>query len=121
MNKKKLLLLFLMTFIIPIAHSLTSYNQSGGADGDYQFGRGVFNANLVEFDTTTIVLDNNRNNIPLVVDLDENGVNEIIIQDGSFIRVFNANDLSEFVGLDLGTDEFTSNTIAFDIDNGNRS
>ncbi len=121
MNKKKLLLLFLITFIIPIAQSLTSYNQSGGADGDYQFGRGVFNANLAEFDTTTIVLDNNRNNIPLVVDLDENGVNEIIIQDGSFIRVFNANDLSEFVGLDLGTDEFTSNMIAFDIDNDNRS
>jgi len=111
--KKLILFVFMLLFVIPISFGLTSYNNTGTEDQQYVTGFGVFNENLVG---NTIISQafSSLTNIPLVADLDGDGVNEIIIIDGSDILIRDTNLLA-IDGFTLGSGTF-SNPIITDID-----
>lgn len=110
----KLVLLFLMIiFIIPTVLGLESYNNTGTTDQQYVSGIGAFNENIVT-DSITSATFTSLTNIPLVADLDGDGVNEIIIIDGNDVLLRDT-DLATIDGFTLEGGTY-SNPIITDID-----
>ncbi len=122
---KKLVLFFVvMLFIVPISIAKTDYNESGNFDNEYQLGFTFFNQELDPVTDISVIsrgLTNQQRLVPLVTDLDNNGVNEIIILDGDDLRLFQNSTLGEIDSLDIGVTQRTSNMITFDIDGLNNS
>ena len=126
MNKKRFItniLFFTMFFAsLVVADSMTSYNDTGGENNYFQTGFGIFNSEITEdnidgFRTLTEGYD-----IPIISDLDGDGVNEIIIKDEATIRLYHHNSLEtnslEIIdAVSYGSNDFVSNIIAYDIDN----
>lgn len=113
MNLKSGLFVIFLLLIIPISFGLSSYNETGTIDGQFVSGTGIFNENLV---TSTITSRNfdTLTNIPIVADLDNDGINEIIIVDSPEIRLLDTNLVTvNAITLESGT---YSNPIINDID-----
>lgn len=117
----KQLILFLSLFIlvIPFCFANTDYNETGNFNSYFQQGTGFFNnveiQSSADYDTYTRTISTKRTN-PLVSDLDGDGINEIIILDGSTFRLYHNKEL------DI-VDAYTSSVtglpffITYDIDN----
>lgn len=121
MGHKKSVLIFIFTILllIPFAFSQpkTEYPNIGGDDGDFNLGEGIFGSNI-NFITRGVGVSS-ETQVPLVLDLDGDGTNEIVLLDGNTIRIFN-DSLGTKATISTGIDGRKSNMIAFDID-GNDS
>ncbi len=119
--KGVLVYIVMFLLIISISIAKTDYNESGNSDNFYQLGLAAFNENLNPIDvnaqTTTIIVSTGRK-IPLISDLDGDGLTEVIILDGRNIEIYQNKSLSIVASftLDTATDERFSNMITFDID-----
>lgn len=113
--KMKLVLIFVFLMILPIASANTEYNQTGSTNQDYLLGTGIFNLGLTTSSSSIRTLVSGSN-IPLVADLNNDGINEIIIMDSSDVRLFKNNNLEivDSITLEAGT---YSNMIVVNIDN----
>ena len=63
---------------MPFAFAKTDYNESGHINNFYQAGTGIFNSALDTDTIQTEVLTDGKL-IPLVADLDSDGINEIVV------------------------------------------
>lgn len=124
---KNILILMLMIFLVPVAFAVTDYNETGLSSGTYDLTdqRGLFNlnidANAVDLNIVDIGLSDNTG-IPLVSNLDNAGLKEIIVLDDGDIRLFTKTDVInviDSVSVGTSTTEF-SNMITFDIDGDGR-
>ncbi len=120
MKKLNLLVIVAFLLILPFSHAATEYNQSGSDTGQYQLGTGFFNDQLTDTQIFSKSLTSGRF-MPLVADLDNNGINEIIVLDDDSIELYQNKELDLITGLTLQMGSRTSNIIIFDIDgDGNR-
>lgn len=127
MIKTSLILLFTFLLVISSAYStiniaITSYNESGNVNNLYQFGVSAFNSQLDPdivntLQTTTRVVTDGRK-VPLVSDLDGDGVSEIIVLDDRTFSIFQTTTLTFITSftLDTASGEGFSNILTFDID-----
>lgn len=114
---KKVLISFLMVLILAFsvsAYSSINYTKAGGHDNSYKTGDGIFNLNA---DPVTSGLKTaTRYDIPLVADLDNDSVNEIIVIDGYNIDLYHDHSLDVVDSASHGVLPDYSNMIVFDID-----
>ena len=119
---KGISLLIVFFLIIPFTLANFDYNETGNADSLFQSGTGKFNADNIpssEFYTTELADDgiSQQRQTPLVSDLDQDGVNEIIILDENTFKLYNGKELELMASFSLPFSSTTySNFIAFDID-----
>ena len=119
--KIKLVFIFVILLLfIPIVLSKVNYTESGDFDNFYQRGNAIFNSQLNPATdiSTSLVIIGNPKKVPLVNDLDGDGVLEIIVLDGINIIIFQNKtlDIAASLTLDAPTTERFSNMITFDID-----
>lgn len=96
--------LVLTLLISSLAFGLESYNETGSIDQQFLLGTGIFNS-LLTTDVTVSKSLTDGQNIPMVADLDRDGVNEIIVLDNGDIRLFQSSSLTpiDSITLELGT------------------
>ncbi len=116
--KGLLLIVFLFVLLIPIAFAEEVFTEYiiTGTGGDFQTGQGIFSSTTgFEILGTGV---SNQTQVPSVLDLNNDGTNEILIIDGSSFRVFNIidDDLNGTTSRTTGLSGRTSNYIVFDID-----
>ncbi len=111
--------IFLFTMIAVSAE--TTYNETGNYNNYYRQGTGFFNENI-NLDEITLSSRALTNPVytPLVTDLDNDGTNEIIVLDGSTIRLYHDSSLSIVDSFALDADNEFSNFITFDIDSDSK-
>ena len=129
MIKKIFLMVLVFLIILPISLAqnpdvtvtIKDYNESGRRDNLYQLGLGRFNSllNPVDIDaqSQSVLLTKGRK-IPLISDLDGDGIAEIIVLDQETFEIYQ-NKTLDFVtafNLDTAFDERFSNILIFDID-----
>lgn len=115
-----LFFLFFNLFIYTgIASAESSYPQTGGLDSDWNSDLSFFNADLTG-DTTASRSLNQPQGQPYVADLDNDGLAEIIIKDGSSIKIYNyvssTNSLTFLKSFTLPQNSPISNMVAQDMD-----
>ncbi len=119
MNKILMVLMIAFILVLPISVADVDYTEAGEQDGFFIRGNGVFNANLDPSDITisTAVLGDPEQ-IPLVFDLDGDGVQEIIVINDETITIFQNKtlDVLALFALTASADDTFSNMIVFDID-----
>jgi len=79
--------------LVPLVCANTEYSVVGGNDSDFVLGTGFFNSALTDYDTYTRSITR-VGGVPLVADLDGDGVNEIIVMDNNVIRLYQDKTLS---------------------------
>lgn len=123
MSKKTGISLFLLILLITLAISVSAkiedYDEIGGNFQDYNLGRdgtvGVWNEFLgTDFSTASVPMTSPRF-IPLVADLNNDGINEIIVFDGNFIKVFRNTTLDPVDTFTLTVGDYGP-FIVFDVD-----
>lgn len=118
MGLKGLIIVFLIILLlIPFSVAKTEYPNIGGVDGDYNNGEGFFGASA-NFLTRGIGVSSDTQ-VPLVLDLDGDNSIEIVIIDGTSIRILNST-LATKDTLSLPLTGTVSNMITFDIDGDGR-
>ena len=110
-----ILFAFLILLVIPVAVAEQTYNNTGAVNQNFLVGTGIFNENLATSIVNSRSFSNSITNIPLVADLDSDGINEIIITVGNRIRILDTN-LNSLALLTLETGTYTTPVIA-NIDN----
>ncbi len=130
---KNILILVIIFLLVPVAFANVDYNETGFEGANYDLSnqidqtkqRGLFNAEIdtlqVDLNTLSIGLSD-ATGTPLIVNLDNSGLKEIIILDDGDIRLFsktNVINVVESVNVGTSTTEF-SNIIAFDVDGDGR-
>ncbi len=97
--------------------SVSGYEKLGGdATNTFQSGRGIFSeldADLVEAKVISI---SNGQKSPIIGDMDNDGINEIIVIDNNIVKVFQGEELTLVFAYNYGTTQKISNIIMFDID-----
>lgn len=108
--------LFLLIFSF-FVYSESSYLQPGGTDQDFNQGDGRFNSDITEiYNGRTLTT---RMFSPLIGDLDNDGLNEIVILSGDTLRVYQNSTLQIVDTVDLNCDlEDIAPPILFNIDGG---
>lgn len=87
-------IIFLMVFLsLMLVSANEEYEQMGSNNSYFALGTGFFNAQLSETDDTTRALSN-PSFVPLVSDLDNDGVSEIIALEGYTFRLYQGSGLS---------------------------
>ncbi|KKN07611.1 hypothetical protein LCGC14_1065180 [marine sediment metagenome] len=119
LKKTGVLLLIFLILIISLVSADVEYTEAGEADNFYIRGNGIFNEQLDPADvliSTAVIADPKK--VPLVNDLDGDGVQEIIILNGRSINIFQNKslDIAGSLTLDVPSNERFSNIITFDID-----
>ncbi len=114
--RKLLILFFIFSFLISFAYASysTSYSKLGSSDNSYSTGNGLFSSNDLPIRVESRGLINGQY-APIIYDLDDNGVNEIIISEGASIIIYQSRFLDIVDDVNIGTDEYTS-PIVMDID-----
>ncbi len=116
-KKKVSIIVFIFLLIIPLSFAKTDYNETGNFDTDYQLGNSIFNSQL---DPSSLIIESqtvtNPRGIQLVSDLDNDGINEIIVVDLPLVRLLAPNTLDSVAGENIGVTERVSNILTFDID-----
>lgn len=113
---RKLLLILWCFILLPLVLGDYNYSQVGGTDQDFVLGTGFFNSALASYDSYTRSVDRTGGTMPLVADLDGDGINEIIVLDGATFRLYHGKTLSI---VDAYTSPYISGVPAvsvFDID-----
>lgn len=131
MFKRASILIFFLIILVATVSANTDYNESGLGGGilinqegqQYLLGEGIFNEQFDTNDLTTkVAILTDASKLPLVSDLNNDGVKEIIVLDQNVISLFinNASKTSLQVQpgfiLSTSTTERFSNMITFDID-----
>lgn len=117
-NKLKcFLFFFIFIFLCSFVVANNNYTVTGTVNDDFVLGDGFFNSDLEEVGSSTRVLNRPRQT-PLVADLDNDNVNEIIVYDDEVIRLYTGSDLTivDAFNLPFSDGLFSSNMIVFDID-----
>ena len=116
------LFIFIIIAIILSSSVMASvnYTETGNPDGYFNTGIGRFNQNFISSFgsaiTTSSSLASGRLS-PLVADLDNDGVNEIIVLDSSTIKLYHGKTFVLVDSFSLGSASATSNMIAYDLGN----
>lgn len=116
--KKPLISFFLIIFLSFSVFGLHSYTKLGGENSDYVLdGNGIFNGGLTltSFNYETRSISQPRKS-PLVSDIDNDGINEILVLDGYDLRLFSGNALDIVDSISLPSDDHFSNIEIYDID-----
>ena len=110
------LLIIAFSASVVLGESQQNYTRTGGTDGNFNGGEGIFNSNLGVSEVTysTRVLSDAQFH-PLVADLDNDGINEIIAFDGGNVRLYHNSSLTIVDSFSIGANEI-SNAQIFDID-----
>lgn len=118
MNYKILIMPFVLSILLAVNVTATgNYSNFGGDDYTYELGRGLFNLNLDFSDTIPIIKNfDDLRLTPLVEDLDNDGINEIIVISDDTIFLYQNSELTFVDSYDLGSPQTYSNMIAYDID-----
>lgn len=117
MIKKILLMVVVFLLVISTSLAITEYNIVGGNDSNFFRGNGIFDSGNNDLSVGIKSREQaGANDIPLVADLDGDGINEIINLDLPNLRLFQTKDLTLLKGITVVSDEFVSNMIVFDID-----
>lgn len=113
---KKWFLLLAMITLLPSVIAETEYNNIGGTDYDFLQGVGGFKGGLLTTTQTRGLTDGDH--VPLVGDLDGNGVSEIVIVDNGVISIYQNTTLVlvDSISLLSGSADTYSQPIIFDID-----
>lgn len=122
MRKLGVLVLFLLLLLaLPISFANTDYNETGNYDGYFMAGTGFFNdvemQSSADYSTFSRAIDGIMT--PLIADLDNDGVNEIIVIDDNTIRLYNVDVLAEQLTIvdSLNIyDGYYSNMLVYNID-----
>lgn len=122
MGKINLMLVIVFLLMIPISLADLNYSKAGENDGFFIRGSGSFNSQLdpSELLISTVVLSDPEQ-VPLIKDLDGDGVPEIIVLNDETVTIFQNKSLDIVAVFALNatvTDTF-SNMIIFDIDGDN--
>ncbi|KKN55964.1 hypothetical protein LCGC14_0577060 [marine sediment metagenome] len=112
-----LFIIFLLSIFIVNAD--TDYLASGGNDSSYDEGTGFFNAQTVGASFASRSISTPRH-IPLVGDLDGDGINEIVVNDGNAYELYNTKDLTILDSIIVAGITGTPYFILFDIDGDGR-
>ncbi len=124
MSKISFLVVFMLLFSM-ISFSVsasTSYNETGvNLESNYRSGSGIFNDAI-----TTDSISGQRSladgiNIPVVGDLDGDGINEIVIIDKDDLEIYSGSSLTIVDAIGLEGDQSYSNPILSDIDNDGKT
>lgn len=83
-----LISLIILSFFSFFVFALTFSEYEFLGERDYIRGDGIFNKNIVDDELTDSIIISNQAMIPLIDDLDNDGVNDIIIIDGSEIKIY---------------------------------
>lgn len=116
MINKSILIVFLVLLVSSLmVLASDNYNQTGNNDKFFQQGIGFFNENLAVTTLSTKTLGTPRLT-PLVADLDNDGINEIIQMDDATVRLFTGINLDIVDSFTLEGFSFLDHMITFDID-----
>ncbi len=110
--------IFLLLLMFSCLILAQDYNETGNFNSYFRQGTGFFNTGLTSTESITRAISSPKQT-PLITDLDNDGINEIIILDGSTFRLFQGKNLAIVDSFNLPTDERVSNFITFDIDDDN--
>ena len=118
--KKVSIIAFSILLLIPLAFAqtpsdVTSWQNTGGNDGTFDGGEGFFANTGVNIDFRGGSVISPRK-IPLIADLDNDSINEIIALDGTTIKIFRNLNLSGVTSIPTGFADPISNMIIHDID-----
>jgi len=124
MLKKTFLGLFVFIFFLCFSlgsFSYYDYNQTGNSNGLYELGRGLFNENIASV-TTYAKSFTNTKQTPLISDLDNDGIQEIIILADDSIAIMHNKELAINSTYDITSTSAPrfSNMITYDIDGDGR-
>ncbi len=119
MKNKLYLILMIMLLSIPLAFADVNYTESGDGDNFYTRGSAIFNSG-VDPDTLTVstrVLSDPKK-VPLISDLNNDGIVEIVVLNGETIIIFQNKtiDIADTFLLNAPSGERFSNMLLFDID-----
>lgn len=121
MYKKVVLFLSMIFLVIPLTFAIGTerYPNPSGVDFDYQNeGRGSFTTVAGQFDFDLFAKGLTASlGTPIIDDLDNNSVSELIIIDSDIAKVFQGKELTAISSIDIGdAPADISNVISFDID-----
>ena len=121
MKNKLWISVFILLIFIPSTLAFYNYSQTGGDNYEYISGNSKFNAELSDdFYKTSVPLDEGRQT-PLVADLDNDGINEIIVLNDDNIELYHSDTFpAALTGLTIANTDY-SNMIIYDIDGDNFS
>ncbi len=117
---KKIMIVMMLLVCVPFIFADTTYSESG-------YSNGYFSSNTVGFFNTQLDFDIDEDGfprslssgkfMPLVNDLDNDGENEIIVLDGSTIRIYHDKELNLNTTYSIPANSGVySNMLTFDID-----
>lgn len=115
MSKLKLLVYFLMSLVLCFGVLANyEYLQVGSSGYDFVLGTGIFNSGLADYDSYVRSITRDSG-VPLVADLDGDGVNEIVVYDSGVFRLYHYKTLAivDSFNSGLGSNPYF---IAYDID-----
>ncbi len=114
-----MLLILFIFLIVPLINAEGNYTEAGNFETDFIRGNGIFNSQL---DPNSVIISTavlaDPKKIPLIADLDNDGILEIIVLNGNNLVVFQNKSLSvsDTISLNAPSTERYSNMITFDID-----
>lgn len=109
---KKGILILILFFLLPLSSASIFYNNTGG-DNQFSLGTGIFASQIVANSYIKGIVGVSQ--IPIVTDLDNDGISEIIVLSGSTIKIYEDKMLNPIASYDLPVG-YQSNLITFDVD-----
>jgi hypothetical protein len=114
--------IILLILIAATVSAAETYNKTGTFDGKFFTDAGVFNDGNPQFALSISLKGLSAiKEVPLVVDMDNDGINEIIVMDAATLRLYHGSDLTIVDAYNTGHNERISNMLAFDIDGDGRT
>lgn len=111
------MLVFILSSLSALAN--TNYSELGQDNQFYNLGFGNFNAENIANAGDPVAYGRALQAsefVPLVADLNNDGIQDIVIIDNGFIKIYKDKELVQQNSYNMGTTERTSNIIIFDID-----
>lgn len=126
MKKLVFLVVFLFLLLSMLTTARETYEQIGTNQQTYALGtegEAAWNAarSTADFTVSGTRIITNQTQVPLVVDLDQDGTLEIVIYDFPTWKIFRGNQLTPIATFNPNDQSRISNVVAFDIDDDNRT